>query len=188
MTTALAMSTTGADVRTLLGQWIAERRLELPVLPMVATQVLSLGQNEATDPAKLSAVIHCDQALAAHVLRIANSAAYAGGVACGSLPQAVSRLGMPSITDIAVAVAVQGAVFAGDGCGELFAQLWRHSVMTAFFSKEIARTRRRSAEVAFLCGLLHDIGKAVLLANVDRRVTGRVAMADLGAAMQRHHT
>jgi putative nucleotidyltransferase with HDIG domain len=188
MTLVDAMSTTGsADVGTMLAQKIAQRRLDLPVLPMVATQVLSLCQNDATDAARLSAAIHGDPALAAHVLRVANSVAYAGSVSCSSLQQAVSRLGQQLVADLAVAVAIKGRVFASDGCADVFAQLWRHSVLTGFFAKEIARVRRRNVEVAFLCGLLHDVGKAVLLANVDGE-RGRVALDDLAAALQQHHT
>ncbi|MGE3172742.1 MAG: HDOD domain-containing protein [Planctomycetota bacterium] len=176
------------DLCALLARQIAERRLELPVLPAVATEVLSLCQQEATDAARLSAVIHRDQSLAANVLRVANSAAYVGQVPCGSLQQAVSRLGMQLITEIAVAVAVKGRVFAGSGCAELFRHLWRHAVMTGFFTKEIARQRRRNVEVAFLCGLLHDVGKAVLLANVARHVdSGDVQLADLADGLQQHH-
>jgi hypothetical protein len=43
-------------------------------------------------------------------------------------------------------------------------------VLTGFYTKEIARLRRRNVEIAFLCGLLHDLGKAVLLNNVDKVV------------------
>jgi putative nucleotidyltransferase with HDIG domain len=63
-------------------------------------------------------------------------------------------------------------------------------VLAGFFSKEIARTRRRNVDVAFLCGLLHDIGKAVLLDNVDRTAAGgevTVAEPELLAALHEHH-
>jgi len=66
----------------------------------------------------------------------------------------------------------------------------RHSVVTAFFTKEIARVRRRNVETAFLCGLLHDVGKALLLNNVDQLGADKVkAMpeADLHEAVHQHH-
>jgi len=50
--------------------------IELPLLPQVASQVMALTSDPSADAAKLSSLIHQDQALAAHVLRIANSPAY----------------------------------------------------------------------------------------------------------------
>jgi putative nucleotidyltransferase with HDIG domain len=177
-----------SELSVLLGRLIAEQRIELPILPTVALEVMTACQKEETDAAKLSAIIHKDQALAANVLRVANSAAYAGQVPCGSLTQAVGRLGMQLVGEIAVAVAVRGRAFAGKVCAELLAQLWRHAVITGFFCKEIARTRRRNVESAFLCGLLHDIGKAVLLTTVSKHVErGTVELAEIADALQEHH-
>lgn len=170
------MTSATTDLSHRFAKAIAERRLEVPPMPATASEVLMLCQQESTDAAKLSAVIHRDQTIASNVLRVANSVAYAGQVPCASLQQACSRLGMQLITEIATAVAVRGRMFGNPKCAELLAALWKHSVLTGFFAKEIARARRRNVESAFLCGLLHDVGKAVLLNNVDRALAGQ----DLG--------
>lgn len=181
--------TGSAELCAYLGKQIAAHKLELPILPTVAMEVMTACQKEETDAQKLAAILHRDQALAANVLRVANSAAYTGQVPCGSLQQAVGRLGMQLIAEIAVAVAVKGRVFASADCADLFARLWRHSVMTGYFTKEIARARRRNVEVAFLGGLLHDVGKAVLLTNAERFVRdGSVTMTELAEALQQFHT
>ncbi|MFO1032278.1 MAG: HDOD domain-containing protein [Planctomycetota bacterium] len=163
-----AMETGTSDLSRVFAKQIADRKIELPPMPATASEVMSLCQQETTDAAKLSAVIHRDQTIASNVLRVANSAAYAGQVACSSLQQAVSRLGMQLITEIAMAVSVRGRMFANPTCAELLAVLWKHSVLTGFYTKEIARARRRNVEIAFLGGLLHDVGKSVLLNNVDK--------------------
>ncbi|MFM1872798.1 MAG: hypothetical protein RL398_2220 [Planctomycetota bacterium] len=184
------MSTATSDLSKLFARQIQENRLGLPAMPGTAASVLELCQRDDTDAAKLSAVIHRDQTIASHVLRVANSAAYAGQMPCASLQQAVSRLGMQLIVDISMAVAVRGRLFGNKTCAELLATLWGHSVLTGFYTKEIARLRRRNVEIAFLCGLLHDIGEAVLLDNVDR-VLGKhdlqLPVADLVAAVQEQH-
>lgn len=172
----VAMETGTSDLSRVFARQIAERKIELPPLPATAAEVMSLCQQETTDAAKLSAVIHRDQTIASNVLRVANSAAYTGQVPCSSLQQAVSRLGLQLITEIAMAVSVRGRMFANPKCAEMLAGLWKHSVLTGFYTKEIARLRRRNVEIAFLCGLLHDVGKAVLLNNVDK-VVGRAEMA-----------
>lgn len=184
------MTTATNDLSRVFARQIATGRMELPPLPATAAEVLSLCQQEATDAAKLSAVIHRDQTLASNVLRVANSAAHAGQVPCSALQQAVSRLGMQLVTEIAMAVAVRGRMFANPDCAELLKALWQHSVVAGFFTKEIARLRRRNVEIAFLCGLLHDVGKAVLLNGVDR-VLGKermaVPLAELMAAVREQH-
>lgn len=148
------------------------------MMPGTATEVLELCQQEGADAARLSAVLHRDPTIASHVLRVANSAAFAGQVGCASLQQAVARLGMQRITEIAMAVSVRGSLFGNPLCAQLLAELWRHSVVTAFYTKEIARLRRRNVEIAFLCGLLHDIGKAVLLHNLPAVLGGEATALD----------
>ena len=51
----------------------------LPVLPQVAGQVVSLSNDPNAELGELSSLIHQDQALAGHLLRISNSVAYRGG-------------------------------------------------------------------------------------------------------------
>lgn len=185
----MSAATSIARLADALGKQVAEGRLELPVLPGVAAEVMALAQTETTDARKLSVVIHRDQTMASNVLRVANSAAYAAQVPCASLQQAVSRLGLQKITEIVLAVAVRSRVFGGGACGELFQELWRHSVLTGFLTKEIARLRRRNVEIAFLCGLLHDVGSAVLLANVEHLgLPPSLPLDDVAAAVNEHHT
>lgn len=166
------MNAATACLSKLFARQIAERKLDLPTMPGTAAEVMSLCQQESTDAQKLSAVLHRDQTIASSVLRVANSVAYAGQIPCASLQQACSRLGMQLITEIAMAVSVRGRMFQNPKCAELLASLWQHSVLVGFYTKEIARMRRRNVEIAFLCGLLHDVGKAVLLGNVDRALGG----------------
>jgi putative nucleotidyltransferase with HDIG domain len=171
-----------------LEQQVTTGQLELPVLPSVATEVLSLCHATTTDAARLSAVIHNDPALAANILRVANSPAFVGNVPCGSLQQAISRLGMQKISEIAVAVAVKGRLFQGGDSLPMFRSLWQHAVLVGFFTKEIARARRRNVEVAFLCGLLHDIGKPVMLTNLaPMQQAASWTEADLEEAIDARH-
>jgi putative nucleotidyltransferase with HDIG domain len=142
---------------------IAAGQFELPMLPEVATRVMSATQDENCDAKKLSEMIHRDAALAGHVLRISNSPLYAPTVPIVSLQQAVSRLGMKKIREIALLVACQAKVFKVPGFDGKVRALFKHCVGAAVYAQEIARLRRWSVEEAFLCGLLHDAGKPVLL-------------------------
>jgi len=151
------------ELRAQLLQRIGERRLELPMLPQSAAEVLNVCNDASCDAARLAALIQRDQSLAAHTLHVANSAAYAPREPIVSLQQAVSRLGFKTMCDIAVAVALRSKVFVLQGQEERLRTMWVHSALSGAWAKEIARVRRRNVEGAFLAGLLHDIGSAVVL-------------------------
>ena len=137
--------------------------LELPLLPDTAAQVLTACSSDECDARGLADLITRDPSLAGHVLRVANSAAYAPEEPIVSLQQAVSRLGMGTLCGIAVSVVAQGHVFDLPGHEDRLSVMWRHSAITAAWAREVARLRRRNVESAFLAGLLHDVGKPVVL-------------------------
>jgi putative nucleotidyltransferase with HDIG domain len=142
--------------------------LELPMLSQTATQVAALCLDGAADARTLASAVNHDPALAGHVLRVANSAAYAPAEPIVSLQQAISRLGLPTIGQIALAVSVGARVFHAPGHDGWVREMWRHAALTAAWAREIARAKRSSVEGAFVCGLLHDVGEPVMLqAAVD---------------------
>lgn len=137
--------------------------LELPLLPEVASQVMTMTLDSDCDARQLSEQIHRDQAMAGHVLRIANSPLYMPTVPIVSLRQAVSRLGMRKVREIALLITCESRVFKVAGFDDMVQQMFRHSIAAATFAQEIARSRRRNVEEAFLCGLLHDVGRPIAL-------------------------
>ena len=155
-----------SPLRAALDQRIEAGELELPLLPHVASQVLAACSDEACDARRLTELIHNDQALAAHVLRVSNSPLYCPREPIVSLQQAVARLGFGNICKIAIAVAVQGRICGAPGHEALVRALWSHAVAAGAYAQEIARLRRRNVEGAFLCGLLHDIGRPVILQSM----------------------
>lgn len=146
-----------------LVQKLDRHELDLPLLPQVASQVVALTSDPAADAAKLSSLIHQDQALATHVLRIANSPAYMPRSPVVSLQHAVAMLGINLLSEIAFTASLKAGAFQVPGHEDEVKRLWQHSLASGAFAKEVARTRRVNVESAFLCGLLHGIGKPVVL-------------------------
>jgi putative nucleotidyltransferase with HDIG domain len=146
-----------------LVQKIKTGDVELPLLPQAASQVMALASDPSADAAKLSALIHQDQALAAHVLRIANSPAYMPRSPVVSLQHAVAMLGITLLSEIAFTASLKTGAFKVPGYEDDVKHLWRHSLASGAFAKEVARMRRVNVESAYLCGLLHAIGKPVIL-------------------------
>ena len=157
-------------------QKIEAGEVELPLLPQAAGQVLALASDPASDAAKLSSMIHQDQALAAHVMRIANSPAYMPRSPVVSLQHAVAMLGMTLLSEIAFTASLKSGAFNVPGHEDDVKRLWRHSLASGAFAKEVARMRRVNVESAYLCGLLHEIGKPVVLQTVTSLAHARVAL------------
>ncbi|MBS0156019.1 MAG: HDOD domain-containing protein [Nitrospira sp.] len=149
-----------------LAQNITTGNVELPLLPQAASRVMALASDPNADAAKLSSLIHQDQALAAHVLRIANSPAYMSRSPVVSLQHAVAMLGMTLLSEIAFTASLKTGAFKVPGFEDDVKRLWRHSLASGAYAKEVARMRRVNVESAYLCGLLHTIGKPVILRTV----------------------
>ena len=164
MASEIGSATTPIDrLEQSLLQKIETGEIELPLLPKAASQVMALASDPAADAAKLSGLIHQDQALAAHVLRIANSPAYMPRSPVVSLQHAVAMLGITLLSEIAFTASLKSGAFKAPGHEDDVKRLWRHSLASGAFAKEVARMRRVNVESAYLCGLLHEIGKPVIL-------------------------
>lgn len=172
------LSPIGREVEAFLVKLVAEKKIDAPMLPEVASQVLGLSNDPDSDAAQLAKLIQSDQSLAGHVMRIANSAAYTPNASMISLQQAIARLGMTLITDIAIAASLNTKLFKAPKFTKRIAEIWSHAVSTAVWGKEVARLSQRNVEASFLCGLLHSIGRPAIL-QVINDVT-----KDLGQAIE----
>ena len=154
------------QVEQALVERIDKDRIDLPVLPQIAGRVMALANDPSADATRLSTLIHQDQALAAHILRIANSPAYMPRTPIASLQHAVAMLGVNQLSEIAVTVSLKSGAVKIPGYEADIRHLWRHALASGAYAKEIARMRRYNVESAYLCGLLHAVGKPVVLKAV----------------------
>jgi putative nucleotidyltransferase with HDIG domain len=182
------------DVHSALRAEVAGRlergEVVLPLPPRVASEVLALTRSDDADVARLVRLLHQDPALAGHVLRIANSPAYLPRSPIVSLQQAVTRLGLRILSEIALIASMQGGVFRVPGHEAELKQIWRHALASAAFSREVARHLRSNVESAFLCGLLHTIGKPLVLqltVDVARESAAPASPAEVTALVDELH-
>ncbi|MEZ5560761.1 MAG: HDOD domain-containing protein [Pseudomonadales bacterium] len=163
MTNGIARATPHADaLRARLRVELSTGALELPVLPNVAAAVLASSIDDQSDAARLADLIQQDQSLAGHVLRVTNSPAFRGATEIVALQQAIARLGMERIREIALSASLKGALFRGGRYHGLAESAWQVALASGLWAKEFARAARRNVEIAYLCGLLHNIGVPVL--------------------------
>jgi HD-like signal output (HDOD) protein len=151
-------------------------KLELPILPEAAALLLSMSKDDDFDPQQLESIVRRDAAMAAHLLRIANSALFAPRIPIVSLRQAIARVGIFEIRKIAMLFTCETRVFRVRGWETEVRKLFVHSLACGLFGQQIAKLAHMNSEEAFLAGLLHDIGAPVLLqALVDLQRETRCA-------------
>tara|TARA_R110001592_G_scaffold341482_2_gene630651 strand:+ start:19742 stop:20638 length:897 start_codon:yes stop_codon:yes gene_type:complete len=166
-----SLSPAGQKIEFLLTELLATKSFEVPMLPSVASRVLALSNDPDSDAAQLAKLIQGDQGLSAHVMRIANSAAYTPNASMVSLQQAIARLGMVLITEIALAASINSKMFKAPQFDKRLRSIWDHALVTAHWGKEVARISKKNVEASFLCGLLHSIGRPVVLQSISEYLT-----------------
>lgn len=150
-----------------VGKLVASIR-DLPPMPSVVARVLALLSEADCDLNALTEALSHDPALLARVIKVSNSSLYGGYQKIGSINQAIVRLGMRTTRSVVVAASTR-ALFPLDSSrkGLLGRSLWEHSVQSALASRRVAEfTRRADPDEAFAAGMLHDIGKVIILLNL----------------------
>ena len=143
---------------------ILARVKTVQALPVAAMKAVSLLQNPDSDLSEIARLIGHDPALAAGMLRMANSAMFGGAVRIASVNAAIARLGTRKTLNLVISTAV-GPMESRPVRGyDLSAgELWRHNVAVAVGTTALAEILKLATpDFAFTAGLLVDIGKQVL--------------------------
>ena len=135
---------------------------ELPSLPQVIIDLQSAMSREDVSIDAIADTVSLDQALAAKALRVANCSFYGVPGRVVSIRQAIGMLGLRSVSTVLTIAAVSQSIPRPSCPGFDLERYWRHSVAVALCARNIARTLRLDADVAFTAGLLHDLGRLAL--------------------------
>ena len=135
----------------------------LPAMPAVALELLQTLSGSDPDVDALASRIARDQAITARVLRVANSPFYGLQMRVGSIHDAIVVLGFSAVRSLVLTSAVVTTLPAGKCAGFSADRFWRHVLGTAVAAQALARPLRRKPESLFIAGLLHDIGRLVML-------------------------
>lgn len=136
---------------------------DLPSLPAVVMDLLNSIDEEGVEIGVIAKKVSLDQALTAKTLRLANSASYSKQVKVTTLAQAITFLGMATVRNLITTAALTGCFPQSQVRGFDYKAFWRHSLATALCAKALARHLRFNQDYAFTAGLLHDIGRLVLV-------------------------
>jgi HD-like signal output (HDOD) protein len=160
-----------------------------PLLPAVALEVHSLSQEAEVDADKVVAVMRKDPMLAGRVLKIAQSAAFTPASTITSLRDAVVRLGLRNLAEIAWEVSLGMRVFRSTTYAEPMEIVRRHCSICAHLSRLVASFTPIASEYAFLCGLLHDVGMAaaLIVLGEQKATAAGIDPSLLGVALRQCH-
>lgn len=135
---------------------------ELPLLPSAVCNLMALSTSDKNFFKKVQQYAKQDPTFAVRIIKVANSAASAPLKEITTIKHAVTRIGTLQIKALATAMAVT-KIFVPSNKSER--DLWEHSIQVAVAAQKIANLSPRNnidSEIAYLCGLLHDIGRFVL--------------------------
>lgn len=140
----------------------------LPTFPENIIKIQHLCNQKETSILEISDHISRDPALTADVIKLSNSAGFVPGKKISNIKDAVKIIGFKNLYLILTASAAKKIL---SNKYKKFELIWEHCVRVAYYSRQIAKMKHlaKIADSAFITGLLHDIGKIVLL-NADEKI------------------
>lgn len=164
------MATTEVSMLDRVIQLIESGTLDLPIFDPIALKMQEIVANKVDDIESIEELIKSDQAIAAEVLRAANSPFYCTLSPIRTIRNAIVRLGTQQMRRLVILVSERAKYRSRyPDLHKMLSALWQHTSMTALSSQWLSKRLHLTGieEICFLGGLLHDIGKLVLLRAID---------------------
>jgi HD-like signal output (HDOD) protein len=156
------------DLEPLVMDLITRDAIKVPLHPPVAMRLQKVVGSGKFGAADLAKIVGEDQALAATLLRYANSPKYRGIEQITSLHDAITRMGAAEVCRSAFALSFASHSSAPGPLAGLRRRWWYQALLCAHVSYHLGDLRGLRRDEAFVCGLLHDFGRAVTLAGFEQ--------------------
>ncbi|HEX7085483.1 MAG TPA: HDOD domain-containing protein [Vicinamibacterales bacterium] len=185
-----ATHTTPASPAAALRARLDSPDVTIPMLPDFAHRVIDMVSNEDVSVGQLAAVVSKDQVLASRLLGLANSAYFAAMTEVSTVQEAIMRMGTAAVRNLVVTVCFYSRTQDRAVYGERGKPLLEHGLGTAYMARLVADAVDCDQEEAFMYGLLHDIGKLVILKaafDVRKQLNAPVPADDLEEILRERH-
>jgi putative nucleotidyltransferase with HDIG domain len=159
-----------------------------PVLPATVTRLLRVVSNPESSAQDVMETILPDQSLCLTILKFANSVLFGRPKKVDSLTQAVAFLGFDEVQNIALSKSLINSF--GDFEKQYHPYLdkfWEHSFMCGMAARHIAHDLRLRHDVAFTSGLIHDVGKLIILKSFENDYLPQKWMTELSNEENLHN-
>lgn len=150
-----------------------------PTLPAVAMELMQLSQRADVEIDDVVKLLEQDSMIAGRVLKLVGTVGLAGAVKITSLREATMRIGLATIRDIVMEIALNMRVFKSADYGDTMELLRQHATVTAHFARILSKYTTLESEFAFMGGLMHDVGIAGVLLALSESKGKRKAPPDL---------
>ncbi len=142
------------------------KQIDLPSAPAVVHQLTTLMARDDVGSHDIAQIVATDQAFTARTLKLVNSPFYGFARQITSVEEAVTMLGIGTLQQLLLATSVVSSL-GSDSDALSMDEFWLHSFSVGVLAKHLIRTGNPDAEgEAFMCGVLHDIGR-LLFVKID---------------------
>ena len=150
----------------------------LPIMPEVYKKLVAALQNENSTFKQLGDIVAEDMAMSASILRLVNSAFFGLPTRVSSINHAVNLIGGQTLSVLVLSTHL--FTILNNTAMTCFSvkKLWEHSQRTSCFAKVIAgadQCCKADLDSAFIAGMLHDVGKLILAANMPKQYQEAIA-------------
>lgn len=157
-----------------IDQWLGNDRIKevvakmgaFPSLPPIYLKVVNALNSRHIDTETIAASISGDLAISAKLLQTVNSSFYGFDEKVGDVSEAINILGTDCVKNLVLAIQVFNSMGHSPEHKAVTDELWHHSMSVAVAARRIAAYEgkdEKAAEQAYTAGLMHDIGKLILL-------------------------
>lgn len=144
------------------GDWANEGQAKIPMLPAHVREIAAMAFDPEVTVQRIAAAVETDPVLAMQVIRMSNSAASASATEIKNITAAVTRLGTQTVRNVVVAGCLNAQLVDPKIYGAQGRQVVDHCLGTAILASSLGQRNGTSGEM-FLAGLLHDVGKLLIL-------------------------
>ena len=158
----------------LIEEHAAKSGFQLPVFDQLAMELMRIIRGDDASADLIASKINQDPGLASEVLRISNTAYFAGRSPVTTVKDSIIRLGLKKIINLVMLSSQQNAYQnSAPNYAGLMSVMWKHTNVCSFSCEWVAMNcgHRKLAAEAFMAGLLHDVGKLAMLTVIDQLAT-----------------
>ena len=148
---------------------LVSRTGSVPSLPSLYVQIMQELSSPDCEIGRVADIIARDAGMTAKILQLGNSAFFGLRGQVSTPSDAIFRLGLDVVKALALSVQVFSSFQTDDVKRLKLTRVWPHSLSTASMARKIAVLQKADpavVDLAFTAGLLHDMGKLILAANV----------------------
>lgn len=160
---------------------LVSRMSVVPSIPAVYFRVLKELQSPSATAQSIGEIVAQDPGMTAKLLQMVNSAFFGISRKIANVSEAVQMLGINTVRSLGLTIHAFSCFEQSQVRSFSIGRIWNHSVATGQIAKQIAGMARMGAPIsdeAFIAGLLHDLGKLMLCANMVSQYQQAMALVE----------